>query len=80
MLVEIKFYGGMESFIEGISTNSGKIIQVEVVEGFTVRMVLNKLGISEEGIFFLLNDVFEDYDTCLANGDRISLFPAIFGG
>ena len=77
LLVGVKLFGGMECFIQGTSTDPRQIIPVEVKEGFSVRMLLNQLRISEEVGFFLLNDVYQDCDTILAEGDRISLFPAI---
>ncbi len=80
MKVEIKFYGGMENFIVKTGPDSGKKMEAEVIKGSTVRMLLRQLGIAEGEVFFLLNNVFQDLETALAEGDQIYIFPAIFGG
>ncbi len=56
-------------------------IPVEITEGFSGRMLLEKLNIPEEKAFsFLVNGIHKTFDVILSNGDRVSIFPAVGGG
>lgn len=77
--VEVKFFGGIENFIPGTQFN--RTIQIDIPQEYTVRMLLKKINVPDEiAIFFLVNDVYKDFDVILFNGDKISIFPAVAGG
>ncbi|HUW64130.1 MAG TPA: MoaD/ThiS family protein [Spirochaetia bacterium] len=79
MPVEVRVFCGLESCIPG--TKFGQPIPVEIRAGYTGKMLLEKLNIPEELAFtFLVNGVRKDFDVVLADGDRISIFPAVGGG
>ena len=77
--VEVRVYGGLESCIPG--TRFGQPIPVEAPEGANGYALLDKLKIPREKTFsFLINGVHKDFDTLLAEGDRVSIFPPLGGG
>lgn len=79
MPVEVRVFCGLESFIPG--TRFGQVIPVEINAGYTGRLLVEKLHIPEEEVFsFLVNGLRKDLDVVLAEGDRVSIFPAVGGG
>ncbi len=79
MPVEVRVFCGLESCIPG--ARFGQPIPVEITAGYSGRMLLDRLNIPEEKAFsFLVNGVRKDLDAVLADGDRISIFPAVGGG
>lgn len=79
MQVEVRVFCGLESCIPG--ARFGQPIAVEIGEGFTGRMLLEKLNIPEEKAFsFLVNGAHKGFDDVLADGDRVSIFPPVGGG
>lgn len=79
MQVEVRVFSGLESYIPG--ARFGEPMPVEIMEGFTGRMLMEKLKIPEDKVFsFLVNGVHKTPDTILSDGDRVSLFPAVGGG
>ena len=58
----------------------GRII-LETPYGFTVRDVLNLIGIPEESVgLVLINGQKSRLSTCPAGGDTITFFPPVAGG
>ncbi len=54
---------------------------MEIADGFTPRMLLEKLNIPEKEVFtVLINGLHKDLDDVLCDGDRVSLFPPVGGG
>lgn len=79
MQVEVRVFCGLESCIPG--ARFGQPIMVDISEGFSGRMLLEKLNIPEEKAFtFLVNGLRKDFEVILADGDRVSVFPPVGGG
>ena len=79
MDVEVRVFGGLENLIPGARFGQG--IPLEVQEGCSVGLLLNRLAIPREKVFtMLVNGCHVTADAILKEGDRISLFPAIGGG
>ncbi|QSX07785.1 MoaD/ThiS family protein [Alkalibacter rhizosphaerae] len=59
----------------------GKIIDMEVEEGVTIRQVTEELKITEEDVAILLrNGRDATLDDRPAEGDTLSIFPPVGGG
>ncbi len=79
MQVDVKIFGGLEKCISGIKF--GQPVSVDITEGFTGKMLLEKLSIPDEKVFtFLVNGLAKSIDDILSDGDCISIFPPLGGG
>jgi molybdopterin converting factor small subunit len=77
--VEVRVFSGLEKYIPG--ARFGKPIPVEIADGYTARMLLEKLNIPEKDVFtILINGLHKNLDDVLCDGDRVSLFPPVGGG
>lgn len=77
--IEIRFYCGLENFIP--TAEYKQTIRMQIPEGFTVKMLPEKLNIADEvASIFLVNGVYKDYDVILSDGDQITIYPALCGG
>ena len=79
MQLEVRVFSGLEKLIPG--TRFGQPIKVDITEHFTCRLLLDNLNLPEKEVFIILvNGVNKALDDALADGDRVSLFPAVGGG
>lgn len=53
----------------------------QCADGITVRDIMEKHGLSKDQVLLILiNGRHAEYDTVLADGDTVALFPPIGGG
>jgi len=79
MLLEVRLFGGLERFVPG--ARFGQPIILEIADGLTCGMLLDKLGIPVKDVaIVLVNGVNRTLKDALCDGDRISFFPSIGGG
>lgn len=79
MQIEVRVFCGLESCIPGI--RYGQPMRFVLPEGTTGLELLEKINIPREKTFTLLiNGLQKDFNTTLAEGDRVSIFPPVGGG
>ncbi|TEB07634.1 ThiS family protein [Pelotomaculum schinkii] len=78
MLVEMKVYGEISFFIPG--ARHGQTFKVEVPQGATIGMVLDKLGVPRNVFGLFLNGRHVTVDKVLNEGDKVYLLEALNGG
>lgn len=76
-MIDVRLYAHLPS----VSSRRSAVFQVEARPGLTVRDVVAGAGIAPEAVFIvMINNDRAGFDTALADGDRLSLFPAVSGG
>lgn len=79
MKIEVRVFSGLEKYIPG--TTFGKAFEVELPEGATGSMLLEKLSIPEKDVFTILsNGKHFQFAETFSEGDRVALFPPVGGG
>ncbi len=77
MGITLKLYGNLRRYAEGKRETS----QVNVVEGTTIRALLESRGVPENGWWMAaVNDQVVDAETPLHEGDLVEVFDPVGGG
>lgn len=79
MQVEVRVFSGLEKFLP--HKRFGEPLTVDIIEGETIRDLLQKLGIPEDQVYTILVDGrHQSLDYTLRQDERISFFPPVGGG
>jgi len=79
MNVTVKLFATLRDYLPERSDNG--VCMLSLSEGETVKDVLRHLRVPEDiKLVLLLNSRHADYETELAEGDVLSVFPPIAGG
>jgi molybdopterin converting factor small subunit len=79
MNVTVKLFATLRDYLPEDSDNGA--CRLSLSEGETVKDVLRRLRVPEDiKLVLLLNSRHTDYETELAEGDVLSVFPPIAGG
>ncbi|WP_245561191.1 MoaD/ThiS family protein [Desulfoscipio gibsoniae] len=77
--MEVRVFSGLEKFLP--NKRFGEPMPVNLPDGATVRILLNKMHIPEEQVFTVLVDGrHQTLDYTVRDGERVSLFPPVGGG
>lgn len=77
MKVEVKTFGGLEQFMPEKKNE----VQIEVVEGTTVRVLRESLGIPVNEVWMVsVNKELVKEDRVLHDGDQVTIFAPVAGG
>ena len=77
MRVEVRGFGGLEHFMPGQKSQ----IQVEVIEGTTVRVLMDNLGIPRSEVWMVsVNREIVKEDHVLRDGAQVMIFAPVAGG
>lgn len=75
MKIQVKCFATLASHLPENSD------EFPIEQGETVASVANRLGIKEEDVHLIfINSARAYFDSELADGDRLGLFPAVGGG
>jgi len=77
MELEIHLYGRLRRFTENLDPRKQSVLIVSVVPGETIRMILERSGMSVEevGTNIFLNGEYSNIDRAVEKGGRLGVFP-----
>ena len=77
MELEIHLYGRLRRFTKNIDPRKQSVLRVDVVPGETIRMILERSGVSVEdvGTNIFLNGEYSNIDRAVEKGGRLGVFP-----
>ncbi len=79
MRVTVKLFATLVRFKDG--GRAGKPFEMELPEGAAVQDLIDNLKIPpEETHVIFINNIIEEHQTKLKNGDVVGLFPPVGGG
>ena len=79
MHVTVKLFATLVRFKEG--TRAGKPFEMELPESATVKDLIDMLKIPpEETHVVFINNIIEEHESKLKDGDVVGLFPPVGGG
>lgn len=79
MHVTVKLFATLVRFKEG--TRAGKPFEMELPESATVHDLIDMLQIPpEETHVVFINNIIEEHESKLKDGDVVGLFPPVGGG
>jgi molybdopterin converting factor small subunit len=79
MMIELKFYASLASYMPGSSEGGSGMVEIE--EGVTVRKLLERLKVPSDKIkLIFINGIHAGGDEPLKDGDRLGVFPPVAGG
>lgn len=79
MRVTVKLFATLVRFKEG--TRAGKPFEMELPESATVKDLIDMLKIPpEETHVVFINNIIEEHESKLKDGDVVGLFPPVGGG
>lgn len=79
MRVTVKLFATLVRFKDG--GRAGKPFEMELPEGAAVQDLIDNLKIPpEETHVIFINNIIEEHQTKLENGDVVGLFPPVGGG
>ena len=79
MRVTVKLFATLVRFKEG--TRAGKPFEMELPESATVHDLIDMLQIPpEETHVVFINNIIEEHESKLKDGDVVGLFPPVGGG
>ena len=77
MELEVHLYGRLRRFTDNLDPRKQSVVRVRVVEGETVRGVLERIGLplEEVGSNIFLDGEYSSIDRVLEVGGRLGVFP-----
>jgi len=79
MRVTVKLFATLVRFTD--NSRSGKPFEVELPDGSLVKDLINLLNIPpQETHVVFINNIIEEHDSNLKDGDVVGLFPPVGGG
>ncbi|MBI3170941.1 MAG: MoaD/ThiS family protein [Chloroflexi bacterium] len=79
MRVTVKLFATLVRFKDG--TRVGKAFEIELPEGSNVRNLIDVLNIPmEEAHIVFINNIIEEIQSKLKDGDVVGMFPPVGGG
>jgi molybdopterin synthase sulfur carrier subunit len=77
--VELRLFAGLRAFLPDVGLGESKRWPVE--PGTTIAQLIQQVGVPAEEIkVVMVNGRARSVDYTLADGDRVSIFPAVGGG
>ena len=78
MKIEVHFFGDTKRFLPADA--SGRRVTVEIPAGSNVDALCEHLGMAEEAVVIMVNDVQHHRGTVLDDGDAVTFLPSLVGG
>ena len=78
MKIEVHFFGDTKRFLPADA--SGRRTTVEIPAGSNVDALCDHLGMGDEAVVIMVNDVQHHRGTMLNAGDAVTFLPSLVGG
>ncbi len=78
MKIEVHFFGDTKRFLPADA--SGRKATVEIPAGSNVDALCDHLGMGDEAVVIVVNDVQHHRGTVLNAGDAVTFLPSLVGG